>query len=90
MVKTQIILIVLFNILNPLFYAAVHCKVTPWNQWSACSVSCGEGKRIKQRKVLRAPSEDGKSCPELILSKSCKMPACLEENYELIEEGKIL
>jgi len=66
----------------------VHCKVTPWNQWSACSVSCGEGKRIKQRKVLRAPSEDGKSCPELILSKSCKMPACLEENYELIEEDE--
>ena len=49
----------------------VDCVVTAFNDWSACSVTCGTGKKVRARTVMVAAANGGKACPTVTESKSC-------------------
>jgi len=38
------------------------CVISHWSLWSSCSVSCGQGQFLRQRKILQAASPDGVGC----------------------------
>ena len=40
----------------------VHCSVSAWTSWSACSEGCGSGVRSRQRHEVLAPNSLGR-CP---------------------------
>jgi len=55
----------------------IDCVVSPWTQWTPCSVSCGRGTMTRTRDVLVEPKYGGKQCPRrLKRRKPCYMPRC--------------
>lgn len=56
----------------PLF-AAVDCVASDWTEWSECSAVCGEGTRLRSRRVLTPASEDppGLACGPLRQEEVC-------------------
>ena len=54
----------------------VHCKVSRWTKWTACSVTCGRGIQLRGRAILKQPMNDGLPCPTLTESKSCFIRNC--------------
>ncbi|XP_078491513.1 thrombospondin type-1 domain-containing protein 7A isoform X1 [Ciona intestinalis] len=54
----------------------VPCIVSDWNDWSACSKSCGEGESIRSRNITRHPAHGAPSCPVLHESNSCHIRPC--------------
>jgi len=55
---------------------AVDCEVNEWSSWSACSATCGGGKRSRTRSAIQMPNSDGKACPVLTLSENCNEDDC--------------
>ncbi|XP_028399271.1 protocadherin Fat 4-like [Dendronephthya gigantea] len=49
----------------------VHCQLSSWSAWSACSSTCGQGKSVRTRTIQRPPSCGGNSCGALSESNSC-------------------
>lgn len=50
----------------------VDCMVTPWLDWSPCSVSCGVGVSERIRMVKRPAANGGRPCPTRLTKKrSC-------------------
>ena len=58
----------------------VHCKVSDFGDWSACSAAttCGNGTQTRQRFVMQAPRLSGHACPELLESRDCAVRPCAE------------
>jgi hypothetical protein len=54
----------------------VHCKVSDWGEWGACSVPCGSGVEIKMRSVVNHPDNGGAACPDLTETRPCNEQAC--------------
>lgn len=50
------------------------CRVTEWDEWSSCSVSCGHGVKSRKRRVIQ--QKDGTECPMLNEEVPCIMGAC--------------
>nr|XP_049697073.1 spondin-1 [Helicoverpa armigera]XP_049697074.1 spondin-1 [Helicoverpa armigera]XP_049697075.1 spondin-1 [Helicoverpa armigera]XP_049697076.1 spondin-1 [Helicoverpa armigera] len=42
------------------------CAVSPWGEWSKCSVSCGTGYQERVRTILVRPSPGGAPCPRAL------------------------
>ncbi|XP_075972312.1 extracellular matrix protein f-spondin [Anticarsia gemmatalis] len=42
------------------------CQVSPWSEWSKCSVSCGTGYQERTRTILVQPSPGGQACPRAL------------------------
>ncbi|XP_061818466.1 thrombospondin type-1 domain-containing protein 1 isoform X1 [Nerophis lumbriciformis] len=49
----------------------------PWNQWTVCSVSCGEGVRERVRECLLPSGVEGKRCTGMVKEQSiCSLENC--------------
>ncbi|XP_053684654.1 spondin-2 [Sabethes cyaneus] len=59
------------------------CRVSSWSRWSACSRSCGLGKRTRTRVVLSQAKNQGKECPHLMQTQWCgsARECTVSENY---------
>eukprot|EP01054_Gregarina_sp_Poly1_P007313 Gregarina_sp_Poly_1__7312@NODE_401_length_8884_cov_129_699331_g327_i0_p1_GENE_NODE_401_length_8884_cov_129_699331_g327_i0NODE_401_length_8884_cov_129_699331_g327_i0_p1_ORF_typecomplete_len2342_score300_69TSP_1/PF00090_19/0_00028TSP_1/PF00090_19/6_5e13TSP_1/PF00090_19/3e07TSP_1/PF00090_19/6_6e07TSP_1/PF00090_19/9_3e11TSP_1/PF00090_19/6_7e10TSP_1/PF00090_19/1_8e04TSP_1/PF00090_19/1_8e04Notch/PF00066_17/1_6e03Notch/PF00066_17/1_2e03Notch/PF00066_17/8_1e03Notch/PF00066_17/1_2e04Notch/PF00066_17/3_2e len=55
---------------------AQDCLVSDWSPWSACSRSCGEGFRKRQRRITQHPVGDGETCPALEEVELCNSHSC--------------
>lgn len=53
----------------------IPCLLSPWSDWSDCSVTCGKGLRTRQRK-LKSPVELGDCTEELEQVEKCMLPEC--------------
>ncbi|GIY23041.1 spondin-1 [Caerostris darwini] len=56
----------------------IDCVVTPWSEWSACSLTCGNGRKERRRMIKLNPENGGKPCPaKLVQRRKCKEnPPC--------------
>lgn len=61
----------------------IPCVLSPWSDWSDCSVTCGKGTRTRQR-MLKSPAELGDCNEELKQVEKCMLPEC-PINCELTE-----
>ncbi|XP_063800581.1 spondin-1 [Pseudophryne corroboree] len=61
----------------------IPCMLSPWSEWSDCSVTCGKGTRTRQR-MLKSPAELGDCNEELKQVEKCMLPEC-PINCELTE-----
>ena len=70
------------------FYFAVpdvDCEWTDWSDWTACSVTCDEGSKIRIRAEKTAQSGNGKQCDgDSEETDQCTLAACSE--WEIIME----
>uniref|UniRef100_A0A8C6S9J9 Spondin-1 n=1 Tax=Neogobius melanostomus TaxID=47308 RepID=A0A8C6S9J9_9GOBI len=51
----------------------IPCMLTPWSDWSECSVTCGRGTRTRQRMLKSDPTECSE---ELEQTEKCMLPEC--------------
>lgn len=51
----------------------IPCMLTPWSDWSDCSVTCGRGIRTRQRMLKSDPTECSE---ELEQTEKCMLPEC--------------
>lgn len=55
----------------------IDCMVTPWSEWTPCSVTCGKGFITKTRMIKILPQNGGRKCPKkLSKKKKCKERKC--------------
>ncbi|KAG8330791.1 Spondin-1 [Homalodisca vitripennis] len=53
----------------------VDCVMSPWSQFTSCSVTCGTGFREKTRTVLVEPKNGGQACPRTVTRRRrCHIP----------------
>lgn len=59
----------------------IDCVVTPWSEWTACTTSCGNGRKERRRMIKLNPENGGKPCPpKLVQRRKCKdNPPCREK-----------
>eukprot|EP01012_Entosiphon_sulcatum_P049575 TRINITY_DN6820_c0_g1_i6.p1 TRINITY_DN6820_c0_g1~~TRINITY_DN6820_c0_g1_i6.p1 ORF type:complete len:7637 (+),score=112.47 TRINITY_DN6820_c0_g1_i6:5459-28369(+) len=51
------------------------CQVSPWTDWSLCTVSCGGGTHNRSRSIIVAPTGNA-TCPELTHVEPCNTTPC--------------
>lgn len=55
------------------FADTIPCMLSPWSEWSECSVTCGRGVRTRQRMLKSDPAE---CTEELEQTEKCMLPEC--------------
>uniref|UniRef100_A0A7S1NC01 Spondin-like TSP1 domain-containing protein n=1 Tax=Eutreptiella gymnastica TaxID=73025 RepID=A0A7S1NC01_9EUGL len=56
--------------------AKVHCQLTEWTAWSACSVSCGGGRQLRTRSIEVQPAAGAAPCGPTEEIRDCLWEAC--------------
>ena len=57
----------------------VHCRVTRWWDWNACSVTCGGGWQRRERTVIETARFGGYTCPQLEETRQCGQSRCARD-----------
>ncbi|HIE82519.1 MAG TPA: hypothetical protein EYQ00_01125 [Dehalococcoidia bacterium] len=52
-----------------------------WQEWSACSKSCGIGESMRKREIVRKPRRGGNPCPPLKAMRWCGSARNCREKY---------
>ncbi|XP_068595155.1 spondin-1-like [Brachionichthys hirsutus] len=52
---------------------SIPCMLSPWSEWSECSVTCGRGLRMRQRMLKSEPAD---CTEELEQTEKCMLPEC--------------
>mmetsp|Transcript_100453 Transcript_100453/g.279728 ORF Transcript_100453/g.279728 Transcript_100453/m.279728 type:complete len:1521 (-) Transcript_100453:417-4979(-) len=61
----------------------VDCLLGSWTEWSECSASCGGGRTLRTREVVRDPAHGGKACDgPLIEVSECGRDSCLRDSKD--------
>jgi len=58
------------------FHCPVHCSVSEWSGWSACSKECGGGVQGKTRSILVKPKNGGTECDSTLEEQPCNTGSC--------------
>eukprot|EP00917_Polyrhabdina_sp_WS-2016_P010327 GHVP01022791.1.p1 GENE.GHVP01022791.1~~GHVP01022791.1.p1 ORF type:complete len:2740 (+),score=457.13 GHVP01022791.1:18-8237(+) len=54
----------------------VRCELSPWEEWSECSVKCGTGLEKRTRQIIQEPLFNAPPCGELEQTRPCQRPLC--------------
>jgi hypothetical protein len=54
----------------------IHCRVSMFTPWSACTKSCGTGAQSRSRVILTNPLHEGDECPNLRETQNCQIQPC--------------
>uniref|UniRef100_A0A3B3TME1 Spondin 1b n=1 Tax=Poecilia latipinna TaxID=48699 RepID=A0A3B3TME1_9TELE len=60
----------------------IPCMLSPWSDWSECSVTCGRGVRNRQRMLKSDPAE---CTEELEQTEKCMLPECRESKAKELD-----
>ena len=59
-------------------FEVVHCVLSPWSKYSACSHSCGGGAQSRHRTVLQRAQRGGRKCSALLRQRrQCQKRNCV-------------
>ena len=54
----------------------VHCDVSVWGSWTACTLTCGGGTQTRSRSVVTHADHGGYTCPSVQEVQSCNHAEC--------------
>lgn len=56
---------------------ATACKVTPWDAWSSCSVTCGQGYKERRRRIAQPALAGMDGCDDVLIEvDNCEQSPC--------------
>ncbi|KAI6174475.1 F-spondin [Aphelenchoides bicaudatus] len=62
------------------------CVISEWSVWAPCSVTCGRGKRTRNRSIQSFPRNGGNSCPapeHMIQERRCEERPCARSSCRI-------
>ena len=88
--STDKILIMTYNKFSNYQKHAVNCEWNEWEPYSSCSVTCGEGTKIRKRTKSVEESGDGACTGENEETISCDKDVCINPGISILSTYKRL